>query len=129
MSLTEEEKDIIKCYIDFGVNRTVASLFDRLLAENEELRVEKNDTSNELILEGTKIYHLQAKLDAIKKATEPFINYYKLAVLWDEGEPFDTTVEIDICSPDPNDNTQYAILKGDFMRLKEALDRLIGGKE
>ena len=75
-----------------------------------------------------KLAALQAQLDAIKKATEPFINYYKLAVLWDEGEPFDTTVEIDICSPDPNDNTQYAILKGDFMRLKKALDRLIGGE-
>ena len=26
MMLTEEEKDIVKCYIGFGVNRTVASL-------------------------------------------------------------------------------------------------------
>ena len=63
MSLTEEEKKIV-------MNGT-QKIIDRLLAENEELKLER-EVNMEMLnryIDRCKFY--EAKLDAIKKAWEP----------------------------------------------------------
>ena len=96
MSLTEEERELITwmredadkwldaCW-DADTERprkvlTLCNLIDRLLAENEGLQSDKNR-----LLGIAQI--LQAKLDAIKKAWEPFVKFLNAVLVKQGDEP------------------------------------------
>lgn len=106
MPLTEEEKDIVSCFRSSGYQPEImmVAIIDRLVAENEELK-DGRDYFHEELKEA------QSKLDAIKKAWEPFMKRRE---------------DIAKCFKRPLADDTGIIVENQYF---EALDELIGGEE
>ena len=89
MSLTEGEKTAIELYRTSQY--AVAKIIDRLLAENEELRIKSLNRTMKDNLDmasmSNQLIALQAKLDAMKKAWEPFVRFLNIVSVKQVDEP------------------------------------------
>ena len=98
-----------------GVNRLI-ELIDRLVAENEALKLER-EVNMEMLnryIDRCKFY--EAKLDAIKKAWEPIQD-----LLCEHDE------KVSVIRRDTRDDVNWFVSVG--VAVVRTLDRLIGGKE